>query len=96
MSKKVKSEEYSWGDFLRDYKDPIGKILEGFASGITEAPRRKFHSLVSVFFMLGVIVAALVALSFFGKVSGDTVAFLFGSIVGYLFAFLQRYVVGIT
>jgi len=41
--------------------------------------------------LLGLLTLGIFVLTWFGKASGDTVIFLIGSLFGYIFAFLQKY-----
>ena len=40
---------------------------------------------------LGALAAGIFYLSYIERISGDVVVFVFGSLIGYVFAFLQRY-----
>lgn len=91
-----RSEEYTIGDFLQQYKEPIGKLIEALSKSVEETPRLKFRAMVSTFLVLVLLFGILSYLTFVGKVSSEAIVFFAGSIVGYLFAFLHKYVIGIT
>ena len=82
--------------FFAAYKDDIGGIIRAFAKNIEEGPQMKFKGMLTIFGLLVVIIITIAYLSIQHIVSGDAVAFLIGSIVGYLFSFLRHYVVGVS
>lgn len=82
-------------EFFTAYKDDIGGLIRAFAKNIEEGPRTKFRGMLVVFAMLAFIVIILTVLAFEDIVSGESIVFLVGAIVGYLFSFLRHYVVGI-
>jgi hypothetical protein len=88
--------EYTIGDFLMQYREPIGKLIESFSKGVEESPKLKFRAMVGFFTILMVIFGILSYLTFLGKVSSEALVFLAGSIVGYSFAFLHKYIIGVT
>jgi hypothetical protein len=83
-------------EFFSAYKDDIGTIIRAYGKNVEQGPRMKFLAMLSIFALLAVIIGVLAYLSVLGIVSGDAVAFLIGSIVGYLFSFLRHYVVGLS
>jgi len=82
--------------FLDEYKEPISELIKSFALSLKENPKHKFRSTIAVFSLLGGIVLILSVLCWFGKISGEAVTFLIGTIIGYLFTFLHKYVIGIS
>ncbi len=83
-------------EFFTAYKDDIGTIIRAYGKNIEQGPKLKFEGMLAIFGLLVVIIAAIGYLSILRIVSGDAVAFLIGSIVGYLFSFLRHYVVGVA
>lgn len=47
-----------------------------------------------IFCILGLLIAFTSFLGWQGIISGDAIAFLFGAIIGYLFSFLHKYMIG--
>lgn len=91
-----KEAAFDWNRFLDDHKEAISKIIGGIATVMTESPKHKFRSMIATFLLLGGIIAVLSALCWLGKISGEAVTFLMGTIIGYLFTFLHKYVIGIS
>src|SRR3989454_11459407 len=83
-------------EFFTAYKDDIGTIIRGYGKNIEQGPQMKFKGMLTIFGLLVVIIVTIAYLSIMRIVSGDAVAFLIGSIVGYLFSFLRHYVVGVS
>lgn len=83
-------------EFFTAYKDDIGTIIRAYGKNIEQGPKLKFKGMLAIFGLLVVIIATIGYLSILRIVSGDAVAFLIGSIVGYLFSFLRHYVVGVA
>lgn len=81
-------------DFFTAYKNDIGTVIRAVARNIEQGTRMRLIGMLYTFALLGVIILVLTFLSLQHIVSGDAMAFLIGSIVGYLFSFLRRYVVG--
>lgn len=91
----MSEKEIDWNQFLTNHKEAISAIIKSISISMSEAPKLKFRSTISVFLLLVSIISILAALCYVGKVSGEALTFLMGTIVGYLFIFLQKYVVGI-
>lgn len=83
-------------EFFTAYKDDIGTIIRAYGKNIEQGPQMKFKGMLTIFGLLVVIIITIAFLSLTHIVSGDAVAFLIGSIVGYLFSFLRHYVVGVA
>jgi hypothetical protein len=86
-------EDQFWelaGNFLRDNQRPIGKLIEAFAGQIEKRFPFILKSLYAVFFVTVFAIVAASLLGWAGVISGDAVAFLFGSLIAYLFAFLKE------
>jgi len=47
-----------------------------------------------LFVLLGIVFASMAVLTFFGKISGESMVFLSGAIVGYIISLLSEYVSG--
>jgi len=81
-------------EFFVAYKDQIGKIIGAFAKNVERGPVLKFWTSVMTF---GLIIIVLVIVAYLGIlhiISGDAVAFLVGSVIGYLFSFLKQHLIG--
>ena len=69
--------------------------LDGaFAKNVERGPVLKFWTSVMTF---GLIIIVLVIVAYLGIlhiISGDAVAFLVGSVIGYLFSFLKQHLIG--
>jgi len=89
-------EKYGIEDFLQEYKEPVGKIITAVATNIEEEKRIKLKAMKYVFTVVLVIFGTLSILTYQGAIGGEALIFLAGSITGYLFAFLHRYIIGIT
>ena len=83
-------------EFFTAYRDDIGTIIRAYGKNIEQGPQMKFKGMLTIFGLLVVIIVTIAYLSITHIVSGDAVAFLIGSIVGYLFSFLRHYVVGVS
>jgi len=88
--------EFDWNKFLDDHREAISEIIKGIAVSVKESPKHKFRSMVAVFSLLGGIIIVISVLCVLGKISGEAVTFLIGTIIGYAFSFLHKYVIGIT
>ena len=77
--------------FLVRHEPQIGTILTALAKGIEEGPkqRQKNLQLVMVFMLSFVVVVSVLA--YLRVLTGESVTFLIGSIIGYSFAFLKGY-----
>lgn len=93
MSNK-EEKEFNWNTFLGDHKEAISEIIKGVSTSMVETPKHKFRSTLAIFTLLGIVILLSSVLCYVGKISGEAVTFLMGTIVGYLFTFLQKYVVG--
>ena len=90
MSKR-KREEDPLMLFLDKYKEPIGKIIEAVAKGMETGPRYRLYSMSAFFLVLGFIVALIYQLTITGYLTSEGFSFLIGSIVGYIFSLINRY-----
>lgn len=92
------AEEAFWlaaKQFLEDHKEDIGEIFKAYAENMKATVRQKGWTTIGVFLLLGGIIGTIAFLALRGIVSGETIAFLVGAIVGYLFSFMRRYIVGV-
>ena len=87
--------EFDWNRFLDTHKEAISEIIGGIAILMKETPKHKFRSMMAVFSLLGGIIIVISVLCGVGKISGEAVTFLIGTIIGYAFSFLHKYVIGI-
>ncbi len=91
-------EEAFWQalkEFLEDHKEDIGDVIKAYASNMKASLRQKGWTTAGVFILLGGVIGVIAFLAVLGIVSGETVAFLVGAIVGYLFSFMRRYILGV-
>ncbi len=91
-------EEAFWQalkEFLEDHKEDIGDVIKAYASNMMASLRQKGWTTAGVFILLGGVIGVIAYLALLGIVSGETVAFLVGAIVGYLFSFMRRYILGV-
>ncbi len=91
-------EEAFWQalkEFLEDHKEDIGDVIKAYASNMKASLRQKGWTTAGVFILLGGVIGVIAFLALLGIVSGETVAFLVGAIVGYLFSFMRRYILGV-
>ncbi len=82
-------------EFLEDHKEDIGEIFKAYASNMKASLRQKGWTTAGVFILLGGVIGVIAFLAVLRIVSGETVAFLVGAIVGYLFSFMRRYILGV-
>ena len=88
MSRK---EEDTLTAFLERHEADIAKIIGAFAKNIEEGPKQRQKNLQLVMaFMVGLVVIVSV-LAYLKVLTGESVTFLIGSIIGYSFAFLKGY-----
>lgn len=85
-------------ELVKKSSDPLGKILDFIAVALQGRPEEIRAELeVSRMITIGVFVIVLAvliitgALAYVGKLSGDAVAFVFGTAFGSLLTFLYRY-----
>lgn len=80
-----------WTPFIPEIKD----LFRAFTSLVEWYPRASGEgkNIITRNFLLliGVIVLGMGILTFYGKVSGDSFALVIGTLLGYVFAFLQKY-----
>jgi len=88
-------EGHTLFDILAMYPDQVKRGMEKIIDLIDWYPRSagrtKYHLTVIFIVFLAGLVGAMFFLSFSGKVSGEALIFFMGTLVGYVFAFLQRY-----
>jgi len=83
---------------LEKYPDPVGKILEAISYYISGHPeeikaeaRLSLTTTVGFIALMFLIVGITSWLAFTDKLSGDTVAFIFGTAFGSIITFLYKY-----
>jgi hypothetical protein len=93
-------EEFDFYHVLRDffsaYKEEIGSIIKAFGKNIEEGPKMKLRAMIATFLMLAFIISILAFLTYEEILSGEALAFLCGTIIGYLFSFLRTSMVGVS
>ncbi len=92
LSKKDKDEDEDIiAQFLQRHEPQIGAIITAFAKNIEEGQKHRQKNLLTVMgFMLSLVVIVSV-LATLKVLTGESVTFLIGSIIGYSFAFLKGY-----
>lgn len=81
--------------FFLEYKVQIGSLITAFAKNVERGPLLKFGAMIASFILIIIIIGILAYLGIIGVISGDAVAFLMGTIVGYLFSFLRYHIISI-
>jgi uncharacterized membrane-anchored protein len=84
---------------LVDTFGPVGKWLgeqwrwkvERDAEETREGNKHTFRLILSLMIFLGALVALVSLLTYYGKVSGDALLFLVGTVSGVVLAIIQRY-----
>jgi hypothetical protein len=81
------------------YRDEVGNLIQNLPNWIDQwsasAAQIKSNVIWGIFFLLFATLAVVTALTWRGKISGEALVFLAGTIIGYIFAFMQKYL-GIT
>jgi len=80
-----------WAPFIPEIREGLKafiEIMKWYPKATGEGKK-----VVTTYFvvLIGLIVLGMGILTFFGKVSGDSFVFVIGALIGYIFAFLQRY-----
>lgn len=83
------------GEFLDNHQEDIGVVIRAHAENMRASLQQKGRITLAVFALLGVIIGVIAYLALQGVVGGESVAFLVGAIVGYLFSFMRRYIIGV-
>jgi DNA-binding PadR family transcriptional regulator len=80
-----------WTPFIPEIKEFI-KTLTSLVEWYPRASGEGKHIITRNFLLLiGVIVLGMGILTYLGKLSGDSFALVIGTLLGYIFAFLQKY-----
>ena len=80
-----------WTPFIPEIKEFLKKIAE-LMDWYPKAMGKGKRDVTLVFVgLIGAIVIGMWLLTYFDKVSGDSFVFVIGALLGYIFAFLQRY-----
>ena len=83
-----KKEEYGMGDFLKDFKEPIGRLINAFGKRYEEEPKHQFRFTALALFVVVCVIASIVWLGSIHVLSDNTISFVLGSGIGYVFSFL--------
>jgi len=87
-------EEYE-PTFWEIYKDEVGEIIKSVPDWVkywqTEETRLRRETVLIFCVLLGMVIGIVGYLSSQRIVSGESMTFLAGAVVGYIFAFLQKY-----
>lgn len=87
----VKNEPIWWTPFIPEIKDFLRAMIELMEWYPKAAGEGKAIVTRNFIFILIAIVLGMGILTYFGKVSGDSFVFVIGTLLGYIFAFLQKY-----
>lgn len=89
-------------DFLREaLKNPeaTGKLVREVAAALRGDPqvmleetRQVSRFAIGIMTLMALVIIGVSALGYYGKVSGDTVGIVYGTVIGSAFAFLYKYV----
>ncbi len=84
-------DEELLGQFLQRHEEQIGKVITAIAKNMEEGPKQRERNTWTVLGFMAGVVGIVSALGFLKVISGDSLTFLIGSIVGYSFSFLRTY-----
>jgi len=93
MSRKreVIAEVPWWTPFIPEIKEfmkQLISLMEWYPKAMGEGKRIVTRNFL---ILIGIIVLGMGILTYLGKVSGDSFVFVIGALLGYIFAFLQRF-----
>jgi hypothetical protein len=81
--------------FLEKYQEQVGEIISAIPGWIESwsksASRLKITMVIMLMALIGATLGIVTWLTLLNRISGEALIFLSGSIVGYAFAFLQKY-----
>lgn len=81
--------------FIERYQDEVGEIVSSLPKWIENwtkaASRLKMTLVIMLIGLIGGTLVVVTWLTIINRISGEALIFLSGSIVGYIFAFLQKY-----
>jgi len=80
-----------WTPFVPEIKVFLLKITEFIDWYPKAASKGKRDVTLGFGVLLGLIILSMWVLTIYGKVSGDAFVFVIGAVIGYIFAFLQRF-----
>ncbi|MEM3648525.1 MAG: hypothetical protein QW506_05105 [Thermoproteota archaeon] len=80
-----------WELHHQDISNLISAITKWIEWYPKEISRQNLRVTVAFVILLGMIVIIMGILTFYGKVTGEAFIFLIGALVGYIFAFLHKY-----
>jgi zinc transporter ZupT len=73
----------------------INEVVDGIATSWSKATERRYKKEMRISLMLVLFLAfvmmLMATLVYYDKLNGETMAFLVGSIIGYLFAFMKQH-----
>ncbi len=84
-----KKEKYGLEEFLQDYKEPIARVINAFGKRYEEEPRQQFKFTALALFIVVCVIASIVWLGSINVLSDNTISFVLGSVVGYVFSFIK-------
>jgi len=89
--KETTAEFLWWTPFVPEIKEflrTITSLIEWYPQASGEGKRIVTNRFL---ILIGLIVIGMGILTYFGKVSGDSFVFVIGALLGYIFAFLERF-----
>lgn len=95
MAKRKTNEDgyETLSDFLRDHKKSIEKFFNVLINKTEKEPLYRLIYLISTFAIVGIIILVTYLLTSNGKLSSESFSFLMGGMVGYIFAFINRFLI---
>jgi len=92
-SKNIDEERVS--SFWEVYMDEISAILKRIPQWVTvwqtQSSKLRYRAVIGLCIIVGMLVVIVGSLASQGIVSGDSMIFLAGTIIGYIFAILHKY-----
>jgi len=85
---KKDEKKYGLDDFIKDYKDQIAHLMDALTKRYAEEPKLQFQFTALVLFVVLVVVGAVVYLGSIKVLTDNTISFILGSVIGYIFSFL--------
>ncbi len=82
------------GDFLKQYKDQVGRAIDAWARNMEKEPVRRLWITLFTIVLVGFSVGMIGYLTLVGRISSDAFTFLIGSIIGYIFSYLRLLTTG--
>ena len=91
LNKTKQDTAYDWGEFFHEYREPIGQLIKAFGKRYLEEPTQQFRSTALALFIVVCVIASIVYLGSIRVLTDNTISFVFGAIIGYVFSFLSDF-----